>query len=214
MTATHLVFPAASDPKGLAQSRSFPLFDSTLDPDGVALVPYMETYLDNSQQTALMKDIATDLEAGEYPLLLGAQGVGKNKIVDRLLQLMRRPREYIQLHRDTTTQSLMFQTSLDGGIIRYVDSPLLRAVKLGRVLVIDEVDKCSPPVVAGLASLASRGEMTLSDGRRITRPLSGQETNPGDIIIHPNFRLILLANRPGFPFLGQSSFGLLGRGIG
>jgi von Willebrand factor A domain-containing protein 8 len=54
----------------------------------------------NSQQTALMRDIATDLEVlGEHILLLGNQGVGKNKIVDRLLQLLNRPREFIQLHR-------------------------------------------------------------------------------------------------------------------
>ena len=32
------------------------------------------------------------------------QGVGKNKLVDRLLNLLNRPREYIQLHRDTTVQ--------------------------------------------------------------------------------------------------------------
>lgn len=73
---------------------------------------YSIWYVSNSQQTALMRDIATDLEAGEFPLLLGNQGVGKNKLVDRLLQLLGRGREYIQLHRDTTTQSLMFQTSL------------------------------------------------------------------------------------------------------
>lgn len=47
-----------------------------------------------------MRDIATDLEVlGEHILLLGNQGVGKNKIIDRLLQLLNRPREFIQLHR-------------------------------------------------------------------------------------------------------------------
>lgn len=102
----------------------------------------------------------------------------------------------------------MFQTTLDGGVIRYIDSPLLRAVQLGRILVIDEVDKAAAAVVAGLASLAGRGEMTLADGRRI-RPAHklGQD---GDIIVHPNFRLILLANRPGFPFLGNPFLRVLG----
>lgn len=93
----------------------------------------------------------------------------------------------------------MFQTSVEGGVVTYVDSPLLRAVKLGRVLVIDEVDKCSASVVAGLASLAKVGEMTLEDGRRIL-PRPG---NSNDIVVHPNFRMILLANRPGFPFVSQ-----------
>lgn len=132
------------------------------------------------------------------------QGVGKNKIVDCLLQRLGRPREFIQLHRDSTTQSLQYQTSLEGGVIRSVDAPLIRAVQLGRVLVIDEVDKAAAPVVASLASLAGRGEMTLSDGRRIRPP--GQHARDGDIVVHPNFRLILLANRPGFPFLGNRKY--------
>ena len=115
--------------------------------------------------------------------------------------LLKRPREYVQLHRDSTVQSLQYQTVLDGGVIRYVDSPMLRAIKLGRVLMIDEVDKAAAPVVASLASLAARGEMTLSDGRKVRPP--GQRAEEGDIIVHPDFRLVLLANRPGFPFLGN-----------
>lgn len=81
-------------------------------------------------------------------------------------------------------------------------------MKLGRVLVIDEVDKCSAPVVAGLASLASRGEMTLADGRSI-KP-AGRDLEANDIPIHPDFRLIMLANRPGYPFLGNAFVRVLG----
>jgi von Willebrand factor A domain-containing protein 8 len=40
-----------------------------------------------------------DFVLGEHLLLVGNQGVGKNKLVDRFLQLVNRPREYIQLHR-------------------------------------------------------------------------------------------------------------------
>ncbi|GAA5962669.1 hypothetical protein JCM21900_006763 [Sporobolomyces salmonicolor] len=197
---------------GEAWKYEVPLFDvASLDPSGASHVPYMQQYLDNSQQTQLMRDIATDLELlDENVLLLGNQGVGKNKIIDRLLQLMRRPREYIQLHRDSTTQSLMFQTTLEGGVIRYVESPLLRAIKLGRVIVIDEVDKAPPPVVASLASLAGRGEMTLSDGRKIRPSASQPGASPDDIVVHPRFRLVLLANRPGHPFLGNPFLRVLG----
>ena len=31
------------------------------------------------------------------------------------------------------------------------------------------------------------------------------------IVMHPNFRMIVLANRPGFPFLGNDFFGALGK---
>jgi len=40
-----------------------------------------------------------DFLLGEHLLLVGNQGVGKNKIVDRFLFLLNRPREYLQLHR-------------------------------------------------------------------------------------------------------------------
>lgn len=88
----------------------------------------------------------------------------------------------------------MFTTSLEGGVIKYTDSPLLRAIVHGRVIIIDEADKAPEHVVAIFRSLAGQGEMSLSDGRRIR---SGRERD-GDISVHPNFRLILLANRPGY----------------
>lgn len=88
----------------------------------------------------------------------------------------------------------MFTTSLEGGIINYTDSPLLRAIKYGRVIIIDEADKAPEHVVAIFRSLAGQGEMSLSDGRRV-RPVQERQ---GDIVVHPNFRLILLANRPGY----------------
>ncbi len=76
----------------------------------------------------------------------------------------------------------------------YTDSPLLLAIKYGRVIIIDEADKAAEHVVAIFKSLAGQGELTLSDGRRV-RKTKERET---DVVVHPNFRLILLANRPGY----------------
>ncbi|KAG8000987.1 von Willebrand factor A domain-containing protein 8 [Nibea albiflora] len=95
------------------------------------------------------------------------QGVGKNKIVDRFLHLLNRPREYLQLHRDTTVQTLTLQPSVRDGIITYEDSPLVKAVKLGHILVIDEADKAPTNVTCILKTLVESGEMILADGRRI-----------------------------------------------
>ncbi|TCD60876.1 hypothetical protein EIP91_009382 [Steccherinum ochraceum] len=204
-----ILFPAPSDP---SQSQTddviVPLFDPSQDLEGVAShIPHMEHFYDNSLQTGLMRDLAIDLEVlGEHVVLLGNQGVGKNKIVDRLCQLLHRPQEYIQLHRDTTVNQLMFHTSLESGVIKYTDSPLLRAIKLGRVIVVDEADKAAEHVVAIFRSLAGQGELTLADGRRVRR----QQERDGDVVVHPNFRLILLANRPGYPFLGNHFLQVLG----
>ena len=93
------------------------------------------------QHLILLETLLQDFFLGQNLLLVGNQGVGKNKIVDRLLQMLNRPREYIQLHRDTTVQTLTVQPMVRDGVIIYEDSPLVQAVKLGHVLVIDEADK-------------------------------------------------------------------------
>jgi von Willebrand factor A domain-containing protein 8 len=61
----------------------------------------------------------------------------------------------------------MFSTTLERGVIKYTDSPLLRAITYGRIILIDEADKALEHVVAIFRSLAGQNEMTLSDGRRV-----------------------------------------------
>ncbi|KAJ6562445.1 AAA domain-containing protein [Mycena capillaripes] len=196
-----LVFPGPSTSGGPSFETSVPLFSVDEDPEGVrSHVPYMDHFYDNSLQTELMRDLAVDLELlGEHVVLLGNQGVGKNKIVDR-------PREYVQLHRDTTVNQLMFTTALENGVVKYTDSPLLRAIAFGRVIIIDEADKAPEHVVAIFRSLAGQSELSLSDGRRVR----ATRERPSDIAVHPNFRLVLLANRPGYPFLGNHFLQVLG----
>ncbi|XP_044016608.1 von Willebrand factor A domain-containing protein 8 isoform X2 [Aphidius gifuensis] len=172
-------------------------------------VPHILFY-DVPQHLVLLERLMQDFSLGQNILLVGNQGVGKNKIVDRLLQLMNRPREYIQLHRDTTVQTLTLQSTVKDGVVVYEDSPLVQAVKLGHVLVIDEADKAPIHVTCILKTLAESGEMILSDGRRIVPINKTTKNNPNIISIHPDFRMIVLANRPGFPFLGNDFFGALG----
>ncbi|XP_061081457.1 von Willebrand factor A domain-containing protein 8 [Conger conger] len=167
-------------------------------------------FYENTQHMMLMEDILKDFLLGEHLLLVGNQGVGKNKIADRFLHLLNRPREYLQLHRDTTVQTLTLQPSVRDGIIVYEDSPLVKAVKLGHVLVIDEADKAPTNVTCILKTLVESGEMILADGRRIVSGPLEAEGRPGTIPMHPDFRMLVLANRPGFPFLGNDFFGALG----
>lgn len=168
-------------------------------------------FYDVPQHVGLLEKMLQDFLLGEHLLLIGNQGVGKNKLTDKLLQLMNRPREYIQLHRDTTVQSLTLQPSVQGGVVRYEDSPLVIAVKNGYVLVVDEADKAPTNVTCILKTLVESGEMILSDGRRIVPANDPRVGNDPNIIpIHPEFRMIVLANRPGFPFLGNDFFGALG----
>ena len=179
------------------------------NPENKTKVPDVLFY-ENPMHLSVMEDMLKDFDLGEHLLLVGNQGVGKNKIVDRFLHLLNRSREYIQLHRDTTVQTLTLQPVVKGGVIVFEDSPLVRAVKQGHVLVVDEADKAPTHVTCILKTLIETGEMHLADGRRIVSEKSGIKPSPNVIIGHPDFRMIVLANRPGFPFLGNDFFGAMG----
>lgn len=157
--------------------------------------------------------MARDFSLGEHLLLIGNQGTGKNKLTDRFLHLTSRPREYIQLHRDTTVHSLTLQPVIVTGVVRYEDSPLVKAVRHGRVLVVDEADKAPLHVTCVLKSLIESGDMVLSDGRKIVRwnyEIASDEKPENIVRMHKDFRMIILANRFSFPFLGNDFFTILG----
>lgn len=178
--------------------------------DNTTKVPNILFY-DVPQHLHLMERLLQDFQLGQHLFLVGNQGVGKNKIADRFLELLNRPREYIQLHRDTTVQTLTVQPTIKDGILIHEDSPLVRAIKNGHVLVVDEADKAPTHVTCILKTLVESGQMILSDGRRIVTSLPQNVPDPANYILtHPEFRIIVLANRPGFPFLGNDFFGALG----
>jgi MoxR-like ATPase len=58
------------------------------------------------QHLRVLEALLQDFLLGDHLLLVGNQGVGKNRLIDRLLALMNRPREYIQLHRFVMFYSL------------------------------------------------------------------------------------------------------------
>jgi hypothetical protein len=96
-------------------------------------------FFDMPKHVSILKEIMKDFNLvcdfqalanpsqGEHLLLIGNQGVGKNKLVDKFLQMLRIEREYIQLHRDTTVLSLTLIPVVHEGHIYWEDSPLIRA---------------------------------------------------------------------------------------
>ena len=169
-----------------------------------ALVP--STFFVTTKQNAkLVAAMMRAYDVGDPILLLGNQGTGKNKAADHMLFLLKIEREYMQLHRDTTVNELTLSPSLESGELVWHDSPLVKAMTFGRCLMVDEADKAPPEVLVILKGLLADGEISLSDGRRFS--MSSQD---GVHRIHPHFRVIALANRPGFPFLGNDLFEELG----
>ncbi|KAI3381394.1 hypothetical protein SNEBB_005189 [Seison nebaliae] len=166
---------------------------------------------ENRRHRQLLELMKSDLRNGNHICLIGNQGVGKNKLADKLLQELELPREYIQLHRDTTIHSLSSQISIIDGKINIIDSPLITAIKNGLILLIDEADKASLHVTVVLRSLFDSGQMRLSDGRLLKKHVPNHlEGNENVIKIHKDFRCIVLANRPGFPFLGNDFYSQMG----
>jgi len=171
-------------------------------PSNPLLVPSVE-FFPNPTQENVMRQILESHSVGERALLItGYQGVGKNKIVDYLLSRLNCEREYTQLHRDTTIQSLMLSPSVDGGKIVFNDSPLVRAAKNGRILVLDEADKAPTEVVALLKGLIEDGQLSLPDGRVLCYDKSDIHGST-HIPIHPDFRIWALTNPAVFPFQGN-----------
>ena len=98
------------------------------------------------------------------------------------------------------------------------------------VLVVDEADKAPTHVTCILKNIIEGSEITLADGRRIIHKSKliscifiiiqlcylvynlgiHNMKSSSHILVHPNFRMIVLANRPGFPFLGNDFFASLG----
>ncbi|KAJ9470157.1 hypothetical protein DIPPA_32734 [Diplonema papillatum] len=174
------------------------------------LVPDIH-FVDIQSQLKVMQSMLKDLALGEHLLLIGNQGVGKNKLCDRVLQLLAWEREYIQLHRDSTVSQLTLQPSLKEGVVVWEDSPLVRAMENGRALVIDEMDKAAPEVICVLKGLLEDGEILLADGRRFVTARSHLYAAGGPFRrVHQDFRVIALANRPGYPFLGNDCYAEVG----
>ena len=167
------------------------------DIESVTLIPHTNStrgnadressFFENQGHNRVMRDLALDFLLGEHLLIIGNQGVGKNKLTDRFLELLEYPREYIQLHRDTTVQSLLVQPIVENGRIVYKDSPLLKAVKKGRVLIVDECDKAPVYITSILKSLAETGEMEITSGIKIRK--SSAIPIGDDIPLHPVIRI-------------------------
>ena len=185
--------------------------NNEIDSTTAHLIPDVVFYK-NEAQSIILEDISAELSLGQHVLLIGNQGVGKNKLCDHLLQELNLPRQYIQLHRDVTVQSITAQNTLKDGGLKIEDSCLIEAVRKGQVLVIDEADKAPREVVCILKGLID-GEMILPDGRKIVSKNSStwinRDTNNNNnniIPIHDDFRMIVLANRPNWPFQGNDFY--------
>ena len=99
-----------------SEKEKFHAFKTPPNPARDATLIPSPLFFDIPQHITTINSIIDDMNRGENAILLiGNQGVGKNKIADRVLELGEIEREYIQLHRDSTVGQLTLSPSLVDG---------------------------------------------------------------------------------------------------
>ena len=123
--------------------------------------------------------------------------------------------EYVSISKDTTESDLKQRREMNGDSITFVDQAPVRAAKLGRVLVLDGLEKAERNVLPCLNNLLENREMALEDGtflmsnenyhsimsQKSGRTNSSSSTphpptpNPNPLIVpcHPDFVVCALA---------------------
>ena len=117
------------------------------------------------------------------PRLLGKPGVGKTTLAYAAARRMGRDVYIMQATLDTRPEDLLVTPVIEGaGKLRYVASPLVTAMILGGILILDEGNRMSEKSWASLAPL-------LDNRRYVESVVAGIK-----IKAHPHFRLVTTMN--------------------
>jgi len=117
------------------------------------------------------------------PRLLGKPGVGKTTLAYAVAKDMGREVYILQATLDTRPEDLLVTPVIEsGGRLRYVASPLVTAMVLGGIVILDEGNRMSEKSWASLAPL-------LDSRRYVESIVAGLK-----IKAHPDFRLVATMN--------------------
>ena len=117
------------------------------------------------------------------PRLLGKPGVGKTTLAYAAAKRMGRDVFIMQATLDTRPEDLLVTPVIEGeGRLRYVASPLVTAMILGGIVILDEGNRMSEKSWASLAPL-------LDNRRYVESIIAGIK-----IKAHPHFRLVTTMN--------------------
>src|ERR1700730_1956470 len=127
--------------------------------------------------------VINDQDVAMSPRLLGKPGVGKTTLAYAAAKRMGRDVFIMQATLDTRPEDLLVTPVIEGaGKLRYVASPLVTAMILGGVVILDEGNRMSEKSWASLAPL-------LDNRRYVESVVAGIK-----IKAHPNFRLVTTMN--------------------
>src|ERR1700692_4473446 len=127
--------------------------------------------------------VLNDQDLPMNPRLLGKPGVGKTTLAYAAARRMGRDVYILQATMDTRPEDLLVTPVIEGaGKLRYVASPLVSAMLMGGVCILDEGNRMSEKSWASLAPL-------LDNRRYVESVVAGVK-----IKAHPHFRLVSTMN--------------------
>ncbi|AEJ43509.1 ATPase associated with various cellular activities AAA_5 [Alicyclobacillus acidocaldarius subsp. acidocaldarius Tc-4-1] len=133
-----------------------------------------------------MDDAEAALRLGKHLLLRGPTGSGKTRLAEALAERLGLEMESVNCSVDLDLEALLGYRTLgiaEGRtVVEYVEGPVIRAMRLGRMLYIDELNVARPEVLPVLHG-------ALDHRRQLTNPLTAELVEA-----HPNFCVIAAIN--------------------
>jgi cobaltochelatase CobS len=171
-----------ADTFGIAAPASMKVegFEPTKNP----YVPLHKSYVFRKDQ---LRDVLAFLSSpsGDGLYLTGPCGSGKTSLLEQVAARLQWGVHTVTGHGRLELNDLLGQYMLvDGGAMQWIDGPLTLAVRLGHVLLINEIDAIDPAELIGLNEIV--------EGKPLTIPQTGAIITP-----HPKFRLVATGNSAG-----------------
>ena len=132
------------------------------------------------------KDVESIIRSAQFfPVFIsGLSGNGKTFMVEQACSRAKRPMVRVQMSRETDEDDLIGGFRLINGETKFMKGPVLRAMELGAVLLIDEADRADP------------GKVMCLQGVLEGKPYYVKKTGE---VVHPatGFNIIVTANTKG-----------------
>ncbi|WP_407655256.1 ATP-binding protein [Alicyclobacillus dauci] len=155
----------------------------------MTVASYRDTVRDEGFVAAeedLLNDAVLALSLSKNLLLRGPTGSGKTKLAQSLAEKFRLPMESINCSVDLDAESLLgFKTlTAENGqtVVSYVEGPVVRAMREGHLLYIDEINMARPETLPIINSV-------LDYRRQLMNPFTAET-----IVAHDKFRVIAAIN--------------------